>query len=74
MSLILLSGSFEKSPQLVQAIRQREPPIPVPETQSTFINAHNETLSIIAMRVNNSDRSPPENQRLRRNPSSIHVS
>jgi len=34
-----------------------EPHIPVPETQSVFIGAHNETLSV-AISVNNPDCSP----------------
>ena len=35
-----------------------------------FIRTHDETLSVAAMRVCNPDRSPVDNQSLRRSPSS----
>jgi hypothetical protein len=35
-----------------------------------FIRTHNETLSVAAMRVGNPDRSPVENQSLRRSSNS----
>jgi len=32
-------------------------PLPVPKMQSAFIRVHDEALSVVAVRVNNPDRS-----------------
>jgi hypothetical protein len=54
-SVFSYPGSFGKSRQLVEAIRhKREPLVHVLQTQSQFlIRTHNETLSVVAMRVSN---------------------
>jgi hypothetical protein len=38
--------------------RKRKSQIRVQQKQSTFIRTHNETFSVVAMRVCNPDRSP----------------
>jgi hypothetical protein len=53
---------LNKSRLLVKAIRrERQSPIPVPETPSTFIRVHDETPSVTAMRVSNEDCYGSEN-------------
>jgi hypothetical protein len=42
---------------LVNNDRQRESPLPVPQTQLAYIGGYNETLSVVAVCINNQDRS-----------------
>jgi hypothetical protein len=37
---------------------RRKSPLPVQQTQKLFVGAHNQTLSVAAIGVNNPDRSP----------------
>jgi hypothetical protein len=51
--------SFEKAWLLVKTIRrQDESPIKFQKRSQFLIRTHNETLSVVAMRVGNPDRSP----------------
>jgi hypothetical protein len=51
--------SSHDRPRLVTAEnRNAEAPIPVQRTRSAFIRVHNETLTIVPMRVSNPDGSP----------------
>jgi hypothetical protein len=44
--------------KFVQSVGRYKPPFPIPKSSQLFIRTHNETLSVIAMRVCNPDRSP----------------
>jgi hypothetical protein len=55
----LATRILKKSGQLVKPIRRKPaPPIKFQKRRQLFIRAHNETLSVVAMRVNDPDRSP----------------
>jgi hypothetical protein len=55
----IATASFEKSWHLVKPIRRkRESPIRVLQTRSASRPHANETLSVVAVRVSNPDRSP----------------
>jgi hypothetical protein len=65
------SALLKKSRRLVKPILQ--PQIADSSSRKAvnfFIRVHNETLSVVAMRVSNEDRSPVGNQSLRRSPNS----
>jgi hypothetical protein len=50
---------WRKLRHLVKTIRRKsELPLRVPQTPSAFLRAHDETLSVVAMRVRDKDRSP----------------